>query len=398
MDQNKKSASGAPSSDTTSALFVSARKKQLEQQEAERRAKEKEDQRLAAEAEVRRLEDEVEERRRKAEEDKVHAEEEAKRIAEEARARQTQAAEAPDAVLGAQSQKKDIKLPGADILSGLSGGAAAKALPNKKLLIIIGAAVAAVLAIVILVVALGGNKTPYLTAGGLDIRGIFYSADAPGDSVSFFEDGTLEFQYADASLDSGKYSIKGETITIKAGETTLVFEALSDDTLADEFGALYTRTPEDAEWTLNPDAALDSTVIHETLAMEIDYPSSEMHIDDQGVISVATLTPYTLTDAGGYSVDEIIAVKNTILAWYVDNYKDVVVIEDDYSDSLSAAAITLNYEKAGETRYMGLFVKGWQNIEDGVYWYYTLTLDCPDAQSDVYTDLFFRIYDTRSDT
>jgi hypothetical protein len=284
-------------------------------------------------------------------------------------------------------------------------------MPNKKMLIIIGAAAAAVLAIVILVVALGGNKTPYLTAGGLDIRGIFYSAEDPGDSVSFFEDGTLEFQYADASLDSGKYSIKGETLTVKAGGATLVFEVLSDDTLADESGALYTRTPEDAEWTLNPDAALDSSVIHETLAMEIAYPSSEMHIEDQGdgnvylvsqddkgVISVATLTPYTLTAAGGYSVDEIIAVKNTILAWYEDNYEDVVVIEDDYSDSLSAAAITLNYEKAGETRYMGLFVKGWENIKDGVHWYYTLTLDCPDAQSDVYSDLFFRIYETRSDT
>ncbi len=49
MDQDNKNTTGAPSNDTTSALFVSARKKQLEQQEADRRAREKEEQRLAAE-------------------------------------------------------------------------------------------------------------------------------------------------------------------------------------------------------------------------------------------------------------------------------------------------------------------------------------------------------------
>ena len=59
MAEDKKNPTGAPATDTTSALFVSARKKQLEQQEAERRAKEKEEALLAAEAETRRLELEV---------------------------------------------------------------------------------------------------------------------------------------------------------------------------------------------------------------------------------------------------------------------------------------------------------------------------------------------------
>jgi hypothetical protein len=77
VDQDEKTPVGAPSDDTTSALFVSARKKQLQQQEAERIAKEREAERIAAEAEVRRLEVEVEERRRKAEEDARRAEAEA---------------------------------------------------------------------------------------------------------------------------------------------------------------------------------------------------------------------------------------------------------------------------------------------------------------------------------
>jgi hypothetical protein len=87
MENENKTTSGAPSSDTTSALFVSARKKQIEQQETERLAKEKEEKRLAAEAEVRRLEQEVADRKRKAEEDAKAAEEETKRIAEESKAK-----------------------------------------------------------------------------------------------------------------------------------------------------------------------------------------------------------------------------------------------------------------------------------------------------------------------
>lgn len=170
MDQENKNNTGAPSDDTTSALFVSTRKKQLEQQEAERRAREKEEQRLAAEAEVRRLEQEVEERRRKAEEDArrvtAEAEEEAKRIAEEARAKKARAAENPDEVLGVQPEKKEIKLPGfpgspkagsTPAAGAPTGGAAAAKTPQNKKLLLIIAAVAVVLVIVIIAVIVGGG-------------------------------------------------------------------------------------------------------------------------------------------------------------------------------------------------------------------------------------------------
>jgi hypothetical protein len=170
MDQDNKNTTGAPSNDTTSALFVSARKKQLEQQEADRRAKEKEEQRIAAEAEVRRLEREVEERRRKVEEDRVKTEEEAKRIAQEARAKQAQAAADPDAVLGAAPPpKKEIKLPQMPKIPKISmphqqekpasgGAVAASKLPlSPKMLAIIGGGVAAVILIIVLVMTMGGG-------------------------------------------------------------------------------------------------------------------------------------------------------------------------------------------------------------------------------------------------
>jgi hypothetical protein len=161
MDNDNKNTSGAPSSDTTSALFVSARKKQIEQQETERIAKEKEEKRLAAEAEVRRLEKEVEDRKRKAEEDAVAAEAEARRVAAEAKAKMSAAATNPDAVLGAGKPAAKppigINLPGANKPAAEGGAVAAKPL-DTKMLMIIGGAVLAVIIIVVLIVVLAGGK------------------------------------------------------------------------------------------------------------------------------------------------------------------------------------------------------------------------------------------------
>lgn len=191
MAQDSKN-TGAPSSDTTSALFVSARKKQLEQQEAERRAKEKEEQRLAAEAEVRRLEKEVEERKLKAEEDARRADDEARRIAEEARTRQAQAASNPDAILGsAQPQKKAVSLPQLPKINAKpqGGGAAAaeKPAPNKKMLMIIGGAVAAValIAVIIIMVSGGGGGA----SSKLDAN---YTSSQKGISFSYPKDWTVD--------------------------------------------------------------------------------------------------------------------------------------------------------------------------------------------------------------
>lgn len=253
MDQDNKNTTGAPSNDTTSALFVSARKKQLEQQEADRRAKEKEEQRQAAEAEVRRLEREVEERRRKAEEDAKRADEDARRIAEEARAKQAQAAANPDAVLGAPPSKPQgvklpgVKLPGASApsiaspaapkptampkavaVSSGSGEASVKTPPNMKMIAIIGGAVAVVILAVVLVITLGGSKDDAMAADGSAI-----SADVEGGpgAIITLEDmggapaGMKRF-YDDEMGIAFNYSGKWVAELYKAGGSNLSYDCV----------------------------------------------------------------------------------------------------------------------------------------------------------------------------
>jgi flagellar biosynthesis GTPase FlhF len=250
MDQDKKNTSGAPSSDTTSALFVSARKKQLEQQEAEQRAKEKETQRLAAEAEVRRLEAEVEARRQKAAEDAKRADEEAQRIAEEARQKQAQAAENPDAILGAaapQMPKSQKKEPGAasQSQSAGQGGGIADVLKNKKLLGIAGGGLALILIVVVLIVARGGGgdsaapsgtatASGTVTSSGYDIGGIWYCdyQDGDFDTYHFLDDGIVEIQDYTGLDTTGAYEILDETIEVRVGEMEFAF-VVDSDTLYD---------------------------------------------------------------------------------------------------------------------------------------------------------------------
>jgi len=278
MSQENKNTTGAPAGDTTSALFVSARKKQLEQQESDRRAKEKEDQRLAAEAEVRRLEREVEERRRKAEENARRAEADAaaetRRIAEEAKARQTQAAANPDAVLGAQPQKKEIKMPSMPKSSSASpatspaasgGAAAAKAPLNTKMLAIIGGVAGVIILIVVLVFALGrGNDsgggstapTSYSVSGGYYLNG-----DAEGLNIHFSDSGSAEVYLGDSLLYNGHCEVTGSrlVLTIASIGDEMHFTIIDGDTIMDNDGDSYYRkgSAEGAQTAPAPSFTLD---------------------------------------------------------------------------------------------------------------------------------------------
>ena len=191
MSQDNNTPDGAPPDDITSALFVSARKKQLEQQEAERIAREKEEQRLAAEAEVQRLELEVEERRRRVAEEarladeearrieeearagRAMADEEARRVAEEAQAENVMIAGSPGALPGGAWQSGAAQgappgtyaPPGTFAATGAAGpgnaaaqGAPAGLLKNKKALAIIGGIAVLIIAlVVVLIVVLSGG-------------------------------------------------------------------------------------------------------------------------------------------------------------------------------------------------------------------------------------------------
>lgn len=157
MSNEEKKNPGAASGDDTSALFVSARKKQLAEQEVQRKAAEEEAKRKAAEEEVRRLEAEVAERKRQ-------AEAEAKKVAEEARAKKAEAAANPDAILGvppAEKEGKDASLPQVPKISiprpNIDPASMEKITRNPKLLKIIGGAVALLL-VVALFLFWGGEK------------------------------------------------------------------------------------------------------------------------------------------------------------------------------------------------------------------------------------------------
>ncbi len=162
MSDNQNNNQGAPSSDNTSALFVSARKKQLAQQEEQRVAAEKEAARLAAEEEVRRLEAEVEERKRKAQEDAVRIqqeEEERRKQAEIEKARiaadvRSAATAAPSAPVVATGSTFAAPKQGVNIQEKIN--AFVDELKNDRKKLIMTAAIAAGVVVLIIVFSIIG--------------------------------------------------------------------------------------------------------------------------------------------------------------------------------------------------------------------------------------------------
>ena len=182
---------GAPSSDETSALFVTARKKQIAEQEAQRKAAEEEAKRLAAEEEVRRMEAEVADRKRQAEDEarRIAAEEAAMKKEAEERRRQAQReadetaerikAEAKaKAEAEAEAGIKDEPLPAAKVIAGLkkvksgpkepkapkapkepksppAAAEGAKPKNSKKLLLFGGIGLAVIIVVVVVMVLIG---------------------------------------------------------------------------------------------------------------------------------------------------------------------------------------------------------------------------------------------------
>ena len=188
---------GAASGDDTSALFVSARKKQLAEQEVQRKAAEEEAKRKAAEEEVRRLEAEVAERKRQ-------AEEEAKRVAVEARAKKAEAAANPDAILGAPPAEQDSKgtgLPQVPKISiprpNIGPDSMGKITGNPKLLKIIGGAVALLLLVVFLTWGGGGsNKDNEADQGKPAVAGsVTVNTNAPFEAQTTVSDFGRVFHY-----------------------------------------------------------------------------------------------------------------------------------------------------------------------------------------------------------
>lgn len=274
MSDEKKNM-GAPSSDETSALFVSARKKQLAQQEEERKRQEEEQKRLAAEAEVRRMEEEVQARKKAAEEEAKRIEEERQRVAQEqaaakaadavnnvgsavgsavggafgniAKAAKTAAAKTAETVQ-AKADKPKAEKPvgdtgGASSSGGASGsggtssggasGAKGITVGGKKLdvktLAIIGGA--AVVVIVLLVVLLGGGG-----GGGGSKSGAVFTTSMNDFAALSADDQSAYVESAMAYLEAQGYEYALPEDTREAAITTCVKMLKEDERIIEEAG------------------------------------------------------------------------------------------------------------------------------------------------------------------
>ena len=333
MSDDRNTPSGASSDDTTSALFVSARKKQLQQQEAERLAQEKEAQRLAAEAEVQRLEREVEERRRQAEEEarrieyenaekKRLAEEEARRAeSENAMRRQQAEAEArriDKEVMAKQTQAAKTSQEPQLMHVGISPSPYPAKKTKPILFAAIGAAVV-VIAIVLIVIFSSGDKrgnanddgsqistdpvitstspseTPHQSPNDdtrqaeYEIYGSYYMLDEHDmvlfDRVIFFDsDMTVRIGDGPEWYD---FEISDYTLEIQMGGYPTQFLIIDEDTLYSfEDDAHFIRNLANYEsapdpytlWEIDPDARLDETVVISSLNLGVLFPSDIFYI------------------------------------------------------------------------------------------------------------------------
>lgn len=181
MSDDKKM--GAPQSDETSALFVTARKKQLADQEAQRKAAEEEQKRLAAEAEVRRLEAEVAARKQQAEAEQRRLEQETEARRRQAEADARAAERAAKQHVPAQPQAATAKKP------------PMKA-PNKKTLLLAGIGAAVVIVGIVLALVLGGGKKGATVEAGdpmeiTDLLGAWQDEADSSRIFAFYDDMTL---------------------------------------------------------------------------------------------------------------------------------------------------------------------------------------------------------------
>ncbi len=209
MSENQNN-QGAPSSDNTSALFVSARKKQLAQQEQERIAAEKEAARIAAEEEVRRLEQDVEQR-------KLRAQEDAFRIEQENEARRRQADMTQAGPINPQYGQVATGSTFGNAAVSTSGGLFA----NKQLLIIIASSVAVLILFIIVMVAIfsGGSK-PVFT----------YNMDE-NSYIVLNEDGTAEGVTPDMTEFEGGWYVEGNIVHVDSENYTDDYYIIDDNTI-----------------------------------------------------------------------------------------------------------------------------------------------------------------------
>ncbi len=227
MNENQNN-HGAPSSDNTSALFVSARKKQLAEQEEQRVAAEKEAARQAAEEEVRRLEAEVAERKKKAEQDAVmiqQEEQERRRNADLEKARieqELKAAASGQPVRSTPPPPYGQVATGSTVAAKNSKSIGAVLAENKMLVIIGAAAVAFVLVVIIILAVVFGGSAPRFT----------YTLNNES-YLQLNEDGTTRGVSPDLMEFSGTWYVDSNQVYITSDTYNTVLGVINQDTIYD---------------------------------------------------------------------------------------------------------------------------------------------------------------------
>ncbi len=225
-DQNQNN-QGAPSSDNTSALFVSARKKQLAEQEEQRVAAEKEAARKAAEDEVRRLEEEVEERKKKAQEDAVRIQQEEAEQRKQAEITKAKiAADAKAGVVGNQFGTATVaKGTTATVTAPVAPSGPSpldRILADKKLLAIIGGAVGGVIIFIIVLSLIFGGSGPRFVHNLDDTYYIVLNDDGSASG----------YAPTDTSF-SGTWVTDGVDILVESDDYTAYLGIIDENTIYD---------------------------------------------------------------------------------------------------------------------------------------------------------------------
>lgn len=449
MDQENKKNNVAPSTDTTSALFVSARKRQIEEQEAQRLAREKEDERRRAEDEVRRLEAEVAERKRRAEEEALRVATEEKQRLEDEKKRREEQQKRLDEEQRRQAKEAAQAAQKSTVQSVVSQGGAAvkKALP---LLPIIGGAVGLVAVIVLVVLlASGGSgkqpkakpaqakvstQAPIETPQGADVpdyatllmqqTGTWYLNGNMAD-IRFITDGASGWQIYDESLVlvvQGTFEVDNEAAITATYidddgdemEASVTFNDENSFNLSDEvfYSEAFSAYPEGEDETDNftPDASaeLDSNAVVEALGMMIRYPSTVLEVNS---LSEARLMLTSLDGATGIEVgkgDSYTKATQDDMDKYRDKkfeklsgaFSSGVNLLDSGSFKTESNMPRVYFEftyESDETRHVFFIAGLWKNERNGNNSYYDFILDCPESQLEEYQNIFSRMFSSTED-
>lgn len=432
-----KSGNGAPSSDTTSPLFVSARKKQLEQQETERRKKEKEAERMKAEEEVHRLEAEVAERKRKAEAEAQRvAREEEQRQAEAEERRQKDIAEAAEMRRG---QQNGAMAPESTLQNGQSAGLNILAKRKKRRLPLIVGGIAALLCIFVFIVIFTPDESDYKPTGGSQTDKTDYADLLLKTEGSWYLDGNMDSDRLDTDgldhwdlYDSDGYLVRFGYFTVKDDGTILAKMADDDsETYSDaidfiDSNCFYMQdeiyyssefstkeggiNSESNKQLLDINAELNDYAIIDSIGMMIRFPNTIFQVDtltESRLIIVSLDGAVSIEVSKGNSYDnvptdkEMNSYRDKKLNSLINSLSDeAIVLGKDLSwneNNFPFVYFSLSYEGKNETRYVYFLSNLWGNERTGKGSYCNYKLECPEELADDYIALFNRIISSRDD-